>query len=149
MTSLSISVRMWTWAALLRVLKHVLPMPTLVRLAQRGAHRGGQEELQERITAYLRTRGRFPFRPPGNCLERSLGAYRLLCQAGAGPELVVGVKRSGSRVDGHVWVTVAGRAIGEEAEDLETFTTIVTFDASGRQRTAAGFDGALSNVRVR
>jgi hypothetical protein len=138
---------MWMWAAVLRLLKHVVPMPTLVRLAQR-APRAGAERLRDEVETYLGTKGRFPFRPPANCLERSLGAYRLLCEAGADPELVVGVKRSDGRVDGHVWVSVDGHAVGEE-RDLETFTTIVTFDANARQRTAAGFDGALSRVRVR
>lgn len=148
MNLLLVGARLWMWAAVLRVLKHVAPMTSLVRLAQREP-RARRKGLQERVEAYLRMEGRFPFRPPGNCLERSLGAYRLLCEAGANPELVVGVRRGDTGVNGHVWVTVNGTPAGEKAGDLAAFTTIVTFDATGRQRTATGFEGALSSVRVR
>ena len=193
MTTLGIGVRLWLWAGMIRVLKPLVPIGTLVRLARTpgpGSNRSkrgqapigprsdrGQapigpgsgpeapigpgsgpdrsarvrraERFEARLRAYLESRRRFPFRAPANCLERSLGAYRLLCGAAAGPELVVGVRRSPARgVEGHVWVTARGRVLAENPEDLATFTTIVTFDAGGRQRTAAGFEGALSEIRV-
>jgi hypothetical protein len=145
-----IAVRLWAWAAVLRVLKHVVPMPSLVRLARREP--GGASApriVRARLEPYLQSRRRFPFRAPANCLERSLGAYRLLCEAGEDPELVVGVRRSNGGVEGHVWVTAAGKTWGERDEDLATFTRIVTFDARGRQRTAAGCEGTLAALRVR
>ena len=148
MDFLLIGGRLWLWAAMLRGLKRVVPMATLVRLAQVSPRRHTTGRLQPRVEAYLARRGRFPFRPPANCLERSLGAYRLLCRGGAKPELVVGVKRSPERgVEGHVWVTVGGRALAETSDHVASFTPIVTFDSEGRQRTAAGFDGAIPSMR--
>jgi hypothetical protein len=184
-TTLGIGVRLWLWAGMIRVLKPLVPIGTLVRLARtpgpgsnrskrgqapipgsnrsdrgqaqigpgsgpdRSARLRRAERFEARLRAYLESRRRFPFRAPANCLERSLGAYRLLCGAAAGPELVVGVRRSPARgVEGHVWVTARGRVLAERPEDLAMFTTIVTFDAGGRQRTAAGFEGALPEIRV-
>lgn len=118
---------------LLRVLKQFVPIERLVRLMNRKPARG-RRCLPEEVERYMSAAGRFPWRAPANCLERSLGAYRLLCEAAAEPELVIGVRRpSDSTVGGHVWVTVAGRPIAERAEHLAAFVPIVTFDASGRR----------------
>ena len=137
MDFLLIGGRLWLWAAMLRGLKRVVPMATLVRLARVAPRKHTTGLLQPRVEAYLARRGRFPFRPPANCLERSLGAYRLLCGSGAKPELVVGVKRSAERgVEGHVWVTVGGRALAETSDHLASFTPVVTFDSDGCQRTS-------------
>ena len=135
MDFLLIGGRLWLWAAMLRGLKQVVPVATLVRWVRVAPRRDTAGLLQPRLEAYLARRGRFPFRPPANCLERSLGAYRLLCGEGAKPELVVGVRRSAQRgVEGHVWVRVAGRVLAETSDEVASFTPIVTFDAEGRQR---------------
>jgi hypothetical protein len=154
-TTFGIGIRLWLSAGLVRLLKPVVPLGTLVRLAKTGTLNfslsvdNSREKLDRRLAAYLEKRGRFPFRPPSNCLERSLGVYRLLCGVGRNPQLVVGVRRSRERgVEGHVWVTAQEKVLGERPEDLVSFTTIVTFDADGRQRTAAGFEGTLSEIRV-
>ena len=137
MDHLLIGTRLWLWAAVLRPLKHVVPSATLVRVARATPRRQAAALVQSRVEAYLVSRGRFPFRPPANCLERSLGAYRVLCAGGANPELVVGMRRSPDRgVEGHVWVTVGGRVLAESVDDVVSFTPIVTFDAEGRQRPA-------------
>jgi hypothetical protein len=150
MQTVWIGIRLWTWAAMLRLLKHVVPMPMLVRLARtRPRPASATRDVKHRLREYLVSRRRFPFRAPANCLERSLGAYRLLCAAAADPELVVGVRRSERGVEGHVWVTAGGSAWGERDEDLATFARIVTFDGSGRQRTAAGCEATLAGLRVR
>ena len=144
-----IAVRLWTWAAMLRLLKYIVPMPMLVRLACAAPRPGvTAPDVKRRLREYLESRRRFPFRAPANCFERSLGAYRLLCAAAADPELVVGVRRSDRGVEGHVWVTAGGSALGERDEDLATFARIVTFDRSGRQRAAAGCEGTLAGLRV-
>jgi hypothetical protein len=146
----TIALRLWTWAAMLRVLKHVVPLAALVSFVRRRAAGGDRSsQLKSRLENYLEMRGRFPFRPPANCLERSLGAYRLLCEANADPALVVGVRRSAAGIEGHVWVTAAGRALAEREEDLATYAIVVTFDAKGRQLTTAGFESALATLRVR
>ena len=135
MDVLLIGTRLWLWAAMLRALKHVVPLETLVRLARVRPTTRAAASVQADLESYLVRRGRFPFRPPANCLERSFGAYRLLCAAGANPELVVGVRRSAERgLEGHVWVRVAGRVLAETSDDVAGFTAIVVFDAKGTQR---------------
>ena len=135
MDTILIGSRLWLWAAMLRGLKHVIPLETLVRLTRVTPRSHAATGAESQVEAFLERKGRFPFRPPANCLERSFGAYRLLCRAGADPELVVGVKRSPDRgVEGHVWVRVAGRVLAEASDNVEGFTPIVTFDASGQMR---------------
>jgi hypothetical protein len=132
-----IAFRLWTWAALLRVLKHVVPLATLVRMMHARPRRVAPVVTDD-IERYLHTSGRFPRRPPGNCLERSLGVYRLLCQAGASPELLVGMRRLPSHpIEGHVWVRAAGRPIGETAASLHEFQLTASFDEYGRRTPAS------------
>ena len=136
MRTVTIGLRLWIWAGLIRLSKGVVPLARLVQLAHRSPVRGTHAcTLEQDLETYLSSKGRFPFRPPSNCLERSLGAYRLLCGVGADPALVIGVNHSPlAGVKGHVWVTAGGRALAEGDEDLSVFTTIATFDADGRQR---------------
>ena len=132
---LMLAARLWFWAAVVRPLKHVVPLATLVRLAHRGTSPGASRrgEVQQ-LQAFLQRTGRAPARAPANCLERSLGAYHVLCAAGAAPEIVVGIRRgAGDRVDGHVWVTLGGYPLAEDESFLATFARVLTFDASGRQ----------------
>jgi hypothetical protein len=145
-----IGIRLWTWAALIRASKGVVPLARLVQLAHRPSKRtGGAKDLERDLEKYLASKGRFPFRPPSNCLERSLGAYRLLCGAGADPSLVIGVNHSPSAgVKGHVWVTAAGKPLGESDEDLSPFTTIVSFDAHGQQLGSNGRTPSLAQLRI-
>src|SRR5690349_3005765 len=118
----AIAVRLWLGAAILRVLKRIVPLERLVRLAHREPHGARDQALEARLRAYMAMRGRFPRRPPGNCLERSLGAYRILCAAGAAPELVIGVRRAGLRqVEGHVWVRCSGSVVGESDDDVASY----------------------------
>jgi transglutaminase superfamily protein len=127
-------VRLWLWAVLLRPLKHVLPIVALVRLVHARPARGGQSGLAGRLDVLFRYARRFPHRAPSNCLERSLGAYRLLCRAGAQPELVIGMKRtSGGRIEGHTWVVVDARPLAEDTGALAGFAPLLAFDAHGRQ----------------
>ena len=86
------------------------------------ARRRRSPEFERRIEAYLDATGRFPRRAPGNCLERSLGAYRLLCAANASPTLVVGLRQSDTLgVEGHVWVVVDGRPLAERPGLVTTY----------------------------
>lgn len=165
MQAFGILVRLWTWAAALRVLKHVVPLPRLVRLAQTDASREARSgAFERRLEGYLERRQRFPFRAPGNCLERSLGAYRLLCAQGSNPQLRVGIAVNSQLpksqlpkgqlpnaqlpMRGHVWVEVDGRPFGERSGDLDGLTPVVTFGADGRARTASAFGGDVSSIRM-
>ncbi|MEO5896081.1 MAG: lasso peptide biosynthesis B2 protein [Vicinamibacterales bacterium] len=135
MNTVGIALRLWIWAALIRLSKGFVPLARLVQLAHRSPVEGTHAPtLEHDLERYLTSKGRCPFRPPSNCLERSLGAYRLLCGVGADPALVIGVNHSPlAGVKGHVWVTAGGRALAERADDLSVFTTIARFDAEGRQ----------------
>jgi hypothetical protein len=130
-------VRLWTWAAALRPLKHVLPLEWLIAAARARKRQPRSVELEAALSAYLAARGRFPGRPPSNCLERSLGAYRLLCTWGAGPELVIGFRRESGALRGHVWVAVDGRPFGEPVEAMDHLT-VARFDAEGRRHASPG-----------
>lgn len=136
--------RLWAWALVLRPLKHVVPLGTLVRRVHGVPRRRGSGRFEEELEAWLEARGRFPRRAPANCLERSLAAYHLLTTAGARPEIIVGVRRSGDAVEGHVWVTLDGRPLAESPEFLEQFAPVIVYDADGRerpQRSGADLDG--------
>jgi len=127
--------RLWFLAALVRSLKHVAPILVLVQVVHARPRAGSsQSDLADRLDALFRRAQRFPQRPPSNCLERSLGAYRLLCRAGAQPELVIGMKRApGRRIEGHTWVVVDGRPLGEDPSAVAGFAPMLAFDAQGRQ----------------
>ncbi len=144
-----IALRVWLWAAIVRPLKHLLPLPTLVKLARprtRPASRDRRESFEQRLERYLMQRGRFPARPPGNCLERSLGVYRLLCAVGSDPRLVVGVRPGDRGVDGHVWIVLDGHPFAE-ASDVASYASVVAFDARGRREAAVGDGTDLTGVR--
>ena len=130
----AIALRLWGWAAMVRVLKQVVPLETLVRFMRRPpTGRPRSRAFERKLENYLDQTARFPFRPPANCFERSLAVYRILCSANTRPELVVGFRHSPERrLEGHVWVVVDGRALGESSESLATFTPIVSFDADAR-----------------
>lgn len=142
------AIRMWAWAAALRVLKRFVPLETLVRLMHREPRTPRRGSSTERsIESYIDMTGRFPYRPPSNCLERSLIAYRMLCEAAADPELVVGVRHGKDHdLRGHVWVTVAGRALGERADALAGYTPLVRFDANGERHAPSGSNALPSGM---
>ena len=146
MTSSFMALQLWAWAALLRILKHLVPFEALVRLVHTDPRRERSTEFEQRLEAYMASTHRFPRRAPGNCLERSLGAYRMLCAAGSRPDVVVGVRRAKGGVEGHVWLTVDGRPIAERPEFLATFSIVVTYDATGHQRPVTSAD-ALAGAR--
>jgi hypothetical protein len=137
MTGRGLAVRIWTCAAVLRVLKRFVPLETLVRLVQRRPRgRPGDHTVAAAVHEYLSRGGRFPRRAPGNCLERSLAAYMVLCRAGAAPSLVVGVRRTaGASLDGHVWIVAGERPLGESPAFIAEFAPITVFGPDGRRRS--------------
>jgi hypothetical protein len=145
----AIATRLWVWAVVLRALKRLLPLEQLVRLMhQRGGATTGGDAFQRKLERYLAQSGRFPFRPPSNCLERSLGVYRLLCGINAAPTLVVGFRSSDARtLEGHVWVTVGDRPIGETADAVSGYTAIMTFDADACRSSSPESDRSPAEIR--
>jgi hypothetical protein len=123
---------MVAWAAVLPILKRVLPLPTVVKLAAR--RRGGagrQRRREEEVTTLARwLYSRSPVRDD-NCLERSLVTYRFLSERGADPLLSIGVRKDEDGVFGHAWVTVDGEPVYDAPAELAEYATVVTFTAAG------------------
>jgi hypothetical protein len=129
-------VRMLGWALILPILKVRMPMERLVALMWTDArgdlqHRDPAGERQvarlSRISHLAITAGR-----RDNCLERSLIAYRHLAARNAGPLLVVGVRAGRQGTEGHVWVTVDGEPVHDQAADVATYQPLTVFGAHGR-----------------
>jgi len=116
------------WLAVLRVLKHALPLPSLTRLMWHRAT-GLDRHLQreQRTVAIVRGLSR---RTGGNCLERSLVLYRFMSRLNAAPELVAGMGKS-REVIGHAWVEVGGQPLLESPQSLAAYVEVVRFGVDG------------------
>ena len=130
-----VTARLWLWAAILRPVKHLVPLGTLVRLVHRapGPRNATRAQQVENALKLYRARAVAPSRQlPGT----KPGAYRMLCAAGAAPQIVVGIRRgAGTRVDGHVWVVVDGHALAEDEAFIASYSRVLAFDADGCQVT--------------
>lgn len=123
--------RMTVWAAAAPVLKRVLPLPRLVRLAATGKPRARDRAREQRvIAAVTRIYRSGLIREGDNCLERSLVTYRFLGPAGSDPKLVVGMSRVDKK-SGHVWVLVDGRPVHDTDETLRDMEPLFAFSANG------------------
>jgi hypothetical protein len=131
----SLLIRMGAWSLVLPMLKHVLSLPTLVRLMSGQSRRERSDENEKQIVRSARRVYRL--RPPGSCLERSLLAYRYLSTAGADPQLLVGVRRDDRDLVGHAWVLVDGSPLYESSASLESFVPVVAFAPDGSATTTA------------
>ncbi|MGH3050965.1 MAG: lasso peptide biosynthesis B2 protein, partial [Gaiellaceae bacterium] len=109
LTTIWLAARMMAWSFALPVLKRMVPLPKLARLmsASRSVARDTIRERQAIVWARRVDRLR-PRRFRGNCLERSLLAYRFLGMTGSNPRLVVGFESGARGIAGHAWVVVDG-----------------------------------------
>ena len=129
----SLVICMGAWSLVLPALKHLVPLPRLVRLMARDA-RGVRSSETERLIE--RVAGRiYRQRRPGTCLERSLLAFRYLSGTNADPRLVIGVRRNDRSVIGHAWVLVDGSPLYEPVEALDSFAPVVAFSSDGYATT--------------
>jgi hypothetical protein len=111
--------------------KRVVPLPTLARVLWQDAE-GPRNQRREALdvaavltaTRWIGTRGR-------DCLQRSLLLYRLLSRSGADPCLIIGFRSQPSGIEGHAWVEVDGRVVGESDAALAQFTPCVGFGPHG------------------
>lgn len=143
-------LNLWVPALLLRPLKHVIAFTALVAGMQPWRRRDDpqlRDATVRDLEAYMFRRGRPPFRAPGNCLERSLGAYRLLCAVGAAPRLVIGVRPMSGRVDGHVWIELKGRLFGDDPARVAHYTRIASFDDRGRRTPSEAAEALSRRIR--
>ena len=123
--------RMMPWRVVLPVAKRVIPLSTLVSVMELPRRFLKRRPLREKRVASLAHRvSGLGARSPANCLERSLLAYRFLSEMGAGPRLVLGVRKQGATVEGHAWVEVDGRAMGEPAPQDLGYAPTTSFAAS-------------------
>lgn len=132
-----LAVRMLGWALILPALKVAVPLETLVRLmALDGSRSPRNFEAEGRIGRLAHLAHRFASAGwRDNCLERSLIAYRYLSAANAGPLLVVGASRSGTGLEGHVWLLVDGEPVADSRDDISHFVPVTAFGAGGRITT--------------
>ena len=140
-----LALRMAPWSLAVPVLKHTLPLPTLVRLMWSAGSGPRDRPREEAIAKAAWWASRIqPRRFPDNCLERSLVAYRYLARAGANPWLVLGVRHAGTQVIGHAWVTVDGTPIHDSADAVRSFAELVRFGPRGRAIDGAGQGRAVA-----
>jgi hypothetical protein len=129
-------IRMLGWACAVRMLKHRVPLPRLVRLARWDGPILARPNGQEKVVTLARWASRaMQWSSRGNCLVRGLITYRYLMALDARPTLVVGLAigaPGGDVVHGHVWVTVQGRPVGETTEALSVFHPVLAFTPDGR-----------------
>ena len=129
-------LRAFMWRLALPFLKHLVPLPTLVRvlcakpLANTLDARQRRLSRLESVRQLLAEGGRLAV--SSNCLERSLMLYRFLTEAGAGPQLVMGVSKGNTGVAGHAWIEIDGQALADATTD--SFAPILIFGAEGRRR---------------
>lgn len=129
-----LAVRVFGWALVLPILKHLVPVQSLARIMHRASRQTARDAVhEERIVTFARWGARLiRWKSGGNCLERGLIAYRYLGEAGASPTLVVGLGHgdTGSLV-GHAWVLLDGRPAGESAAAVSVYTPVFAFAPDG------------------
>lgn len=124
---------MLPWALAVPVLKRRLPIGRLVALMTTGRPRRWDPSREDVIRRASWWASRVQVRRfPGNCLERSLVAYRFLGLAGADPRISLGVGGGGGQdITGHAWVTLDGRPLHDPPEALDSYRKIIELDGSG------------------
>jgi hypothetical protein len=114
--------------ALLRGLLFGVQLQTLLRwLDALGRYRPvdpGTLERTARFTDALLARLAFPL--PGKCLPRSLVLYAFARRARLPVHFHCGVRRAGSRLEGHAWLTLDGRPFLERGDPVESFAVTLT-----------------------
>jgi hypothetical protein len=141
--------RILAWSVVLPLAKSLVSMPRLTRLMRTDARTTSREPERERTVVAL-TAWVFKTRPRGsrdNCLERALVTYRYLCQAGAHPELVLGMARDENGIHGHAWVSVDGRAVHDTPAALAAFEPILRFRSDGSMEKLSSAEDGQAAIR--
>jgi len=130
-TTLAIS-QLLPWYLFFAVTKHVVPLRMLVKLAWRDPRPvPGAPTEREAVARVIRAVNLLGW-TDRDCLQRSLVLYRLLSLIGRDPILMVGLKRSGTGVEGHAWVMTNGRVLGEAPQHVEQFLPFCGFGRYGQ-----------------
>jgi hypothetical protein len=132
-----LAARIFGWAAFVRLAKYAMPLRTLVKIVSPAPGPGSRDPRRERKIARFADWASRIVRPmtQGNCLERSLVAYRYLVRAHADPRLVIGFRRGDRGILGHAWVLVDGRPLSDSPAAVAEYQVAMSFDAGGRVLT--------------
>jgi hypothetical protein len=123
--------RLVPWLIAFGVLKHVVSLPRLVRLAARRNVKGPPLGDPRHIAAVVLRAGAIAGAPRRDCLQRSLLLFRELAASGFQPELLVGFRRSGDALSGHAWVTLGDRPVAEPELDTAVVVSLMRFRSDG------------------
>jgi hypothetical protein len=111
--------------------KRLVPLPVLARAMWRDPRGPRDPRREARDVAAVLTATRWLGMRGRGCFQRSLLLYRLLSRSGANPRLVIGFRRQGNGVEGHAWVKVDGRPIGDLDAGAAAFTPLASFGRNG------------------
>jgi hypothetical protein len=128
------------------VLKHVIPLPRLVRWAWLRPVGSRDREAETRAlgcAVHLRQR---LGAERGDCLHGSLALYRVLSRAGSNPRLVVGFRRTPAALDGHAWVEIDDACVIESPPAARGFVAALAFGPDGLRVASPGAPPATDAI---
>lgn len=124
-------MRIAGWAAILPVLKRIVPLKVLTKFMWVSAGSSGGVEQEQKIAVLVRWLYTFVFPNERSCLSRSLLLYRFLSRNNTNPLLVTGIRRTeDENWKGHAWVLVDGKPFEAEPR-IEDFQTLMVFGTGG------------------
>ena len=71
-----------------------------------------------------------PYR--ANCLPRAVVLWTLLRRRGLAPDIRIGVRRTGERLDAHAWVEIDGRPLDDNTAVEDRFSPLFGVPIAGR-----------------
>jgi hypothetical protein len=117
----------------LGLLERTRPIASVAAWAWRAPASDIRDHAEEqRVIACVVKLARFAGAVDRQCLRRSLLLYRELSRLGASPVLCVGFRKRGTTTEGHAWVVVDDRPIGEGNWNSTGFEVACSFGAEGR-----------------
>jgi transglutaminase superfamily protein len=128
-----LAARIFCWVALVRVAKYAVPLQALVKIVSPVPRSGSRNANREQRIALFADWASRVVRPrsDGNCLERSLVAYRYMIRAHANPRLVIGFRRGDSGMLGHAWVLVDGEPLSDSPASVAEYHVAMSFEPGG------------------
>ncbi|MDF0644702.1 MAG: lasso peptide biosynthesis B2 protein [Nitrospira sp.] len=122
-----------------RLLLRWRSLPQVLDLLNRGAEAGCRDisTLELRIYYVDRWLERFPYNTKGNCFPRALALYWLTRRAGRPVRFCCGIRREGSNLDGHAWLTLDQEPFHELSEQWRQYTVTFSYPelAAGQDET--------------
>jgi hypothetical protein len=117
----------------LGVLERTRPIASVAAWAWRAPARNIRDHSEEqRGVACVVKLARFAGAVDRQCLRRSMMLYRELSRLGGSPLLCVGFRKRGTTTEGHAWVVVDDRRVGESDWSSAGFEVACSFGDEGR-----------------